>query len=82
MIETLLTEMSERYECAFHVKQGKHGYYLEHDRNGVLIRLNDCILMVFVNNKNVAYEKNIDHDRIISVLDCYLKKRTKQMRLF
>lgn len=82
MIENLLSDLQERYEGAFHFQQGKHSYYLEHNKNGLIIRCADNAVQVFKNDKCMVYENNIPHDRIIAVCGNYLKHRHVQTTLW
>lgn len=82
MTEDLYAELTDRYECSFRFKEGKHGYYIEHDRDGLIIRVNDHAIMVFKNEKCMAYETKADHARIIEIAGWYLKKKVIQERLF
>ena len=82
MTEELYAKLSDMYECNFRFKQGKKGYYIEHDKDGIIIRANDTAVMVFKDGKCMAYETTADHERIIEIAGWFLKKKVTQGRLF
>ena len=82
MVEELYPQLQDRYECAFRLEHGKYSYYLEHNRNGLIIRVADHAVQVFKDSKCMEYEKDIPHDRIIEICGKYLKHRIIQTTLW